>query len=106
MKRNALSNFFIMLFTLMLNNVNAFVAQQPFKQQKLSSFGARSSNSMNMIPAELVHSSSMLVAETEAWVAPTAAILGPILNLLSFAMVRRTSFELIPNSQKYNSYAE
>ena len=88
----------------MLNNVNAFVVQHPFKQQKLSGIGTRSNISMNMIPAELVHSSSMLVAETEAWVAPTAAILGPILNLLSFAMVRRISF--IDTKLTKNSYAE
>lgn len=35
------------------------------------------------------HSTSGLVlAETEAWVQPTALVLGPFLNFLSFAMVR------------------
>lgn len=32
-------------------------------------------------------SSSLLLAETEAWVQPLAFVLGPFLNLFSFAMV-------------------
>ena len=32
-------------------------------------------------------SSGMLLAETEAWVQPTALVLGPFLNFMSFAMV-------------------
>jgi hypothetical protein len=31
----------------------------------------------------------LLLAETEGWVQPTALILGPFLNFLSFAMVSR-----------------
>jgi hypothetical protein len=30
----------------------------------------------------------LILAETEAWVQPTATLLGPFLNFLSFAMVR------------------
>ena len=33
-------------------------------------------------------SSGMMLAETEAWVQPTAFVLGPFLNFMSFAMVR------------------
>ena len=33
-------------------------------------------------------SSTMMIAETEAWVQPTALFLGPFLNFMSFAMVR------------------
>ena len=33
-------------------------------------------------------SSGMTLAESEAWVQPTAFVLGPFLNFLSFAMVR------------------
>mmetsp|Transcript_51526 Transcript_51526/g.124410 ORF Transcript_51526/g.124410 Transcript_51526/m.124410 type:complete len:135 (-) Transcript_51526:651-1055(-) len=32
--------------------------------------------------------STMMIAETEAWVQPTALFLGPFLNFMSFAMVR------------------
>lgn len=41
----------------------------------------------NTVPA-FVANSGLLVAETEAWVQPTALVLGPFLNFLSFAMVR------------------
>jgi hypothetical protein len=33
------------------------------------------------------HPSTMFLAETEAWVQPTALVLGPFLNFMSFAMV-------------------
>ncbi len=33
--------------------------------------------------------STMMVSETEAWVQPLANVLGPFLNLFSFAMVSR-----------------
>lgn len=35
----------------------------------------------------LVVSSSVLLSETEAWVAPLSNVLGPFLNFFSFAMV-------------------
>jgi predicted thioredoxin/glutaredoxin len=36
-----------------------------------------------------VVSSSVLLSETEAWVQPLSAVLGPFLNFFSFAMVSR-----------------
>ena len=38
----------------------------------------------------VVVSSSVLLSETEAWVQPLSAVLGPFLNFFSFAMVSRT----------------
>jgi hypothetical protein len=39
--------------------------------------------------------SMLLLAETEAWVQPTALILGPFLNFMSFAMVRWERTDLV-----------
>ena len=36
--------------------------------------------------------SSMMLSETEAWVQPLANVLGPFLNIFSFAMVRNTVY--------------
>lgn len=45
-----------------------------------------------MAPALLSSSPGLILAETEAWVKPTAVVLGPFLNFLSFAMVRCAYF--------------
>ena len=42
-----------------------------------------------------VVSSSVLLSETEAWVEPLSAVLGPFLNFFSFAMVSRTEVIII-----------
>lgn len=78
------------------SHVNAFSikTQSSFVVSTLSQQHTTSSSltSNNMIPigVEEAVSSSMVLAETEAWVQPTAAILDPVLNILSFAMVRET----------------
>ena len=43
-------------------------------------------------------SSGMLLAETEAWVQPTALLLGPFLNFLSFAMLCRVVASWYPET--------
>lgn len=43
-------------------------------------------------------SSGMLLAETEAWVQPTALVLGPFLNFLSFAMLCRVVASWYPET--------
>mmetsp|Transcript_24978 Transcript_24978/g.68880 ORF Transcript_24978/g.68880 Transcript_24978/m.68880 type:complete len:174 (+) Transcript_24978:594-1115(+) len=42
--------------------------------------------------------SGLLLAETEAWVAPTAAALGPFLNFMSFAMLCRVVASWYPET--------
>jgi YggT family protein len=42
--------------------------------------------------------SSMMLAETESWVQPTAAFLDPFLNLLSFAMLARVVLSWYPET--------
>jgi uncharacterized protein YggT (Ycf19 family) len=42
--------------------------------------------------------SSMILAETEAWVQPTATFLDPFLNLLSFAMLARVVLSWYPET--------
>ena len=49
--------------------------------------------SSNLLSSSLItQSSPMILAETESWVQPLSNILGPILNVMSFAMVRPESF--------------
>merc|ERR1712127_609854 len=55
--------------------------------------GPTTTNIINSLP-----SSSLILAETEAWVEPTAAILGPILNILSFFMLCRVVISWYPNT--------
>ena len=43
-------------------------------------------------------SNTFLVAETEPWVHPTAAVLGPFLNFLSFAMLSRVVLSWYPTT--------
>lgn len=43
-------------------------------------------------------SSGMILAETEAWVQPTALVLGPFLNFLSFAMLCRVVASWYPET--------
>ncbi|KAL7529377.1 hypothetical protein ACHAXR_002936 [Thalassiosira sp. AJA248-18] len=46
----------------------------------------------------MVASSSMLLSETEAWVQPLSLVLGPFLNLFSFAMLCRIVLSWYPNA--------
>jgi hypothetical protein len=76
---------------LLVNEASAFVGP-------LSPIAAsRASSTLNMDVASItetsnalsvIASSGMTLAETEAWVQPTAFVLGPFLNFLSLAMVR------------------
>jgi len=45
-----------------------------------------------------VGNNALLLAETEAWVQPTAAILDPFLNLMSFAMLVRVVLSWYPQT--------
>jgi YggT family protein len=47
--------------------------------------------------------SSMMLAETDAWVAPVATVLDPTLNFLAFAMLCRVVISWYPN-QKVNEF--
>lgn len=47
--------------------------------------------------ASAIMFSSFTLAETEAWVKPVAAILDPLLNLMSFAMLCRVVLSWYPN---------
>jgi len=85
------------------SHVNAFSikTQSSFVVSTLSQQHTTSSSltSNNMIPigVEEAVSSSMVLAETEAWVQPTAAILDPVLNIiLSFAMLCRVVISWYP----------
>jgi YggT family protein len=46
-----------------------------------------------------VTSSGFTLAETEAWVQPTALVLGPFLNLMSFAMLCRVVASWYPDTK-------
>ena len=55
-------------------------------------------------PSELVQvasaiDTSMIIAETEAWVKPTAAFLDPFLNIMSFAMLARVVLSWYPTTK-------
>lgn len=86
------------------SHVNAFSikTQSSFVVSTLSQQHTTSSSvtSNNMIPigVEEAVSSSMVLAETEAWVQPTAAILDPVLNILSFAMLCRVVISWYPQT--------
>eukprot|EP00591_Stephanopyxis_turris_P012194 CAMPEP_0195528190 /NCGR_PEP_ID=MMETSP0794_2-20130614/30236_1 /TAXON_ID=515487 /ORGANISM="Stephanopyxis turris, Strain CCMP 815" /LENGTH=156 /DNA_ID=CAMNT_0040659277 /DNA_START=181 /DNA_END=651 /DNA_ORIENTATION=+ len=45
-----------------------------------------------------IYATSTLISETEAWVAPVAAVLDPTLNLLSFAMLCRVVISWYPST--------
>mmetsp|Transcript_47104 Transcript_47104/g.87496 ORF Transcript_47104/g.87496 Transcript_47104/m.87496 type:complete len:171 (-) Transcript_47104:208-720(-) len=58
---------------------------------------------LNMVdPAELssavASTSSMMLAETEPWVQPLASVLGPFLNIFSFAMLCRVVISWYPTT--------
>ena len=42
----------------------------------------------NAVTSVVQTAPTMMISETEPWVQPLAAVLGPFLNILSFAMVR------------------
>jgi len=59
----------------------------------------------NMLPIEITSdpaaflSSSMTMAETQAWVQPTAAVLDPFLNFFCFAMLARVVLSWYPETK-------
>mmetsp|Transcript_12220 Transcript_12220/g.23388 ORF Transcript_12220/g.23388 Transcript_12220/m.23388 type:complete len:160 (-) Transcript_12220:19-498(-) len=59
----------------------------------------------NMLPVEIATdpaaflSSSMTMAETQAWVQPTAAVLDPFLNFFCFAMLARVVLSWYPETK-------
>lgn len=77
----------------------AFLERSPLGLRTVSRPSADNMLSRNMIDPHhaaeqllLVQSPGLLLAETDPWVQPLATILDPVLNLLSFAMVRSLQF--------------
>lgn len=56
------------------------------------------SESANAVVA-MTSGSGLLLAETEAWVKPTATLLGPFLNFMSFAMLCRVVSSWYPETK-------
>merc|ERR1712025_1259125 len=92
----------------MISGVSAFVAPT---SPILAAAGARTSLSLSMIDpaigssfsdtilgASMASGSGLLLAETEAWVKPTATVLGPFLNFMSFAMLCRVVASWYPET--------
>lgn len=110
----------IMLSSLIKNSNSFTVVQQHRQNAQLSSFSRPISSSSTssttttsmhaVMPSSslssvsdliLTHastSSTLMLAETEAWVQPTITILGPILGLLSFAMLCRVVISWYPST--------
>jgi YggT family protein len=68
-------------------------SSQSLSMMDVASF-AETSNAIS----SAVYSSGITLAETEAWVQPTALILGPFLNFLSFAMLCRVVASWYPET--------
>ncbi|VEU39808.1 unnamed protein product [Pseudo-nitzschia multistriata] len=90
-----------------MSGVSAFVVPT----SPVASAAARSSSStLSMVDPTIASSvaesvgvaissgSGMLLAETEAWVKPTATVLGPFLNFMSFAMLCRVVASWYPDT--------
>ena len=63
-------------------------------------------HSLTLDAVDAIGSSSTVLSETEAWVQPTALVLGPLLNFFSAAMVRFSFFVqtiLIPSINNLTS---
>jgi len=54
------------------------------------------STALEVLPLMPLVESSLQIAETEAWVAPTASFLDPFLNIMSFAMLARVVLSWYP----------
>ena len=91
----------IFIATIAKNDVEAFAPStmipiQSSSSSLLSKNGPTSQLSMidnSLLDiASSTSTSSMMLSETEAWVQPLANVLGPFLNIFSFAMVRNTVY--------------
>lgn len=87
-------------FLAMMSCVSAFA---PIATSR-SSFTASKSSALSAVvdPSFLVDAasaSSLLIAETEAWVQPAATFLDPLLNLMSFAMLARVVLSWYPTTK-------
>lgn len=51
-----------------------------------------------IVDTSTVASNSLMMAETEAWVQPTATLLGPFLNIMSFFMLTRVVLSWYPTT--------
>ena len=94
-------------FLLVLPEATSFV--QPVSYQILSTSSKTHGTSLAMMDvaaitdtssaiSSAIASSGITLAETEAWVQPTALILGPFLNFLSFAMLCRVVASWYPDT--------
>lgn len=95
------------VMTTMMSSASAFVAPT---SPIASTIGASASSSLSMMDPTIASSltetvnaavssgSGLLLAETEAWVQPTATVLGPFLNFMSFAMLCRVVASWYPET--------
>ena len=94
-------------FLLVVSEAASFV--QPVSYQILSTSSKTYETSLAMMDvaaitdassaiSSAIASSGITLAETEAWVQPTALILGPFLNFLSFAMLCRVVASWYPDT--------
>ena len=68
---------------------------------------ASTTTAQNMVPPELssalleptLATNTLLLAETQAWVQPTASFLDPFLNFLTFAMLARVVLSWYPEAK-------
>mmetsp|Transcript_31728 Transcript_31728/g.36441 ORF Transcript_31728/g.36441 Transcript_31728/m.36441 type:complete len:169 (-) Transcript_31728:57-563(-) len=64
---------------------------------------------VELVPSIVAATPSLMISETEAWVRPFAAVLGPFLNIFSFAMLCRVVISWYPsanlNETPYNIVA-
>lgn len=86
----------------LLHDVVGFVTPV---SQIMSTAPAHPSSSLEMMDvasivetSNAISSSATILAETEAWVQPTALVLGPFLNLMSFAMLCRVVASWYPET--------
>ena len=90
----------IFIATIAKNDVEAFAPSTMIPIQSSSSLLCKNgpTSQLSMIDNSLLDivsstsTSSMMLSETEAWVQPLANVLGPFLNIFSFAMVRNTVY--------------
>lgn len=91
----------IFIATIAKNDVEAFAPSTMIPIQSSSSLLLSKNgptSQLSMIDNSLLDivsstsTSSMMLSETEVWVQPLANVLGPFLNIFSFAMVRNTVY--------------
>lgn len=91
----------------MMSGASAFVAT---KSPIMPTMATQSPSSLSMmdptiassisdtVGVAMISGSGLLLAETEAWVKPTATVLGPFLNFMSFAMLCRVVSSWYPET--------